>query len=224
MQLPLALLLALLTSVHAFRLQTRPTAGLKSQGVHLKAPLARPSTRLLAAGDSEGSSFLPATKENIESVAGVTGGVVGLIFFGPVVGLGLAAVSLYVSKKDNDGGEALRGVGRAVLDAVNYLTKLNGKFDITGKVVGKVSEVVDSSESEAVVKVKEVFGKVSEVNSQYGLLDKGKEAIGAAAKLSESALEQAEVLNEKYDFIQLAKNAAAQASEKAKELADKAKN
>jgi len=179
-------------------------------------------TRLQAESSSSSSSIEP-TKENVESVAGVTGGVLGLLFFGPVVGLGLAAVSLYVSKKDNDGGEAVRGLSRSVLDAVNYFIKLNKKFDVTGKVGGKLAEVVDSNESEAVVKVKEVLGKVSEVNSQYGLLDKGKEAIAAASKLSGVALEKAEDLNAKYDFVALAKDAAQKAADKAKELAANSK-
>ena len=182
-------------------------------------PLTRPTFQVLRAAEGE---TIPATKENVESVAGVTGGVLGLIVLHNFwLSVGLAAVSLYVSKKDNDGGEAVRGVAKAVLDGVNFVTRLNSKFDVTGKVVGKVTEVVDSNESEAVVKVKEVIGKVSEVNSQYGLLDKGKEAIGAAAKLSGTALEKAEDLNSKYDFVSIAKNAAAAAAEKAKELAAK---
>jgi len=169
------------------------------------------------------SEAIPATKENVESVAGVTGGVLGLVLLHNFwLSLGLAAVSLYVAKKDNDGGEAVRGVARGVLDAVNYITKINEKFDISGKVAGKATELVDSNESEAVVKAKELLGKVDEVNKQYGLLEKGKEAISAAAKLSDQALEKAEDLNSKYDFLSIAKNAAQTAAEKAKDLAEKA--
>ena len=169
------------------------------------------------------SEAIPTTKENVESVAGVTGGVLGLVLLHNFwLSLGLAAVSLYVAKKDNDGGEAVRGVARGVLDAVNYITKINAKFDISGKVAGKATELVDSNESEAVVKAKELLGKVDEVNKQYGLLEKGKEAISAAAKLSDQALEKAEDLNSKYDFVSMAKNAAQTASEKAKDLAEKA--
>ena len=217
MQVSLALLLLAATSVAtSFRLQPVRWAA-ASSSVSRSSPRGRAAvvTRLQA----ESSSGIEPTKENVESVAGVTGGVLGFLFFGPVVGLGLAAVSMYVSKKDNDGGEAVRGVSRSVLDAVNYFSKLNNKFDVTGKVGGKLAEVVDSNESEAVVKVKEVLGKVSEVNSQYGLLDKGKEAIAAASKLSVDVIEKAEEYNAKYDIVGLAKDAAQKAADKAKELA-----
>ena len=220
MQVSLALLLLAATSVAtSFRLQPVRWAA-ASSSVSRSSPRGRAAvvTRLQAESSS-GSSGIEPTKENVESVAGVTGGVLGFLFFGPVVGLGLAAVSMYVSKKDNDGGEAVRGVSRSVLDAVNYFSKLNNKFDVTGKVGGKLAEVVDSNESEAVVKAKEVLSKVSEVNSQYGLLDKGKEAIAAASKMSEVVFEKAEEMNTKYDFVALAKEAAQKAADKAKELA-----
>lgn len=215
MQFIFALLLLLAPSINGLR--PRVTTRVQVNQIHSL-------TRLYAEEPSKGTEMVPIVKENIESVAGITGGILGLILGGPTVALGLAAVSFYVSKKDNEGGEAIRGIGKAVLESFNYVSKINNKFDLTGKVSGAVSEVVDSSDSEVVVKAKEVLSKAKEFDSQYGVVAKSKEAISAASKLSDAAFEKVEDLNAKYDFVEVAKKAAAAAAEKAKELKDKASN
>lgn len=118
--------------------------------------------------------------------------------------------------------QGIRGVSKAMLELTNFATRLNSKFDVTGKVGGAIKEVVDSSESEVVVKVKEVAGKIGAASKEYGLLDKTGTAVATAAKLSDAALEKVEELNAKYDFVAVAKNAAAAAAAKAAELKEKA--
>ena len=46
----------------------------------------------------------------------------------------LAALTNYVVKKENDSGEALRGLGKTVVESYNFLTKINAKYDISDKV------------------------------------------------------------------------------------------
>lgn len=62
----------------------------------------------------------------MQSAAAVTGGILGLVLFGPVGALVLAAITNFVSKKDDEAGEALRGLGKTVVESYNFLTKLNG--------------------------------------------------------------------------------------------------
>jgi len=165
------------------------------------------STRSAPLFDGKSNLPVPMEKGNIESAASVTGGILGFILAGPVAGVVLAAIANYVSKKDNEGGEALRGVGKSVIDAYNYISKLNEKFDISGKVTTSVSEAVDKAaeESEAVGKFKGIVTKVGEINAEFGLVEKGKDAIVAAATLSDAALEKVEELNDKYDFVKITK-------------------
>ena len=78
------------------------------------------------------------------------------IIIGPLGGVLLAAISSYVSKKNDETGEAVRGFGKTSLEVYNYLTKLNGKYEITDKISTTVSKQLDSLdvESDSVDKIK----------------------------------------------------------------------
>lgn len=179
------------------------------------APGSRASAFVLR---EKNNALVPVESETIESAAAVTGGVLGLIFFGPVGALALAAITKFVAKKDNEGGEAVRGVGKTVVELVNYVTKLDNKFDFTGKVSGAVAEAVDSSDSEVVVNVKTAVDKIKDANKEFGLLDKAGTIVKASGDLSDAALGKLDDLNAKYDFVEQAKKAAALAAEKARQL------
>ena len=150
------------------------------------------------------SSFdlVPLDKENIENAASVTTGVFGLLIGGPIGALLFAALGKYLSKKENEGGEAIRGVGKAVVEAYNFVTKLNSKYKLSDKAIESVSKAASSADApEPLSKVtkttNEVVDKLKQFNSEYDLVNKSKQALGVAATLSDSALEKLEELNTK---------------------------
>lgn len=94
--------------------------------------------------------------------ATVAGASAGLVLFGPLVGLILGAAANYAAKSEGEAGEAVRGIGKSVLDVYNYLAKLNTKYSI-GEKVGEAtksaySKIKESDGDGAVVKIEEVSG------------------------------------------------------------------
>jgi hypothetical protein len=153
--------------------------------------------------EKENVELVPLEKSNIENAAAVTGGILGFVLGGPIFGVLLAAVSNYVVKKDNEAGEALKGFGKTVIESYNYLTKLNGKYNLTGTTTEALTKAVDSidSSNESIGTVKKTVGetveKVKEINAEFNLVDKAKQAVAAAATLSDAALAKVEELNAK---------------------------
>lgn len=158
---------------------------------------------LFSEAPKKNTGLVALEKTNIENAAAVTGGIVGFALGGPVIALLLAAVSNYVSKKDSDAGTALRGFGKSVIESYNFLTTLNTKYDLTGSVSSTVGKAVSSAEGESegfekVSKtVNDTLSKIKEINSEFDIIGKGKQAAIAAAALSEAALEKVEELNAK---------------------------
>ena len=97
----------------------------------------------------EGTNLVPVEKTTIEQAAGVTGGILGLILVGPVGALVFAAVTNFVAKKDNEAGEAIRGVGKTIVESFNFLTKLNSKYNLTGQAADAIGGAVSSIETES---------------------------------------------------------------------------
>jgi len=160
-------------------------------------------------------SIVPVDLENMGTAAGIFTGVLGLIIAGPLGGVVLAAIGKYVSKKENDSGEALRGLGKAIIEAYNFVSKLNVKYSLTdqaGSVVTSAVSAVGVSDNEALETVKKTISttteKVNELNKEYDLISKGKQLVSAAVTLSDAALEKVEELNAKYDFVETAKSTA----------------
>jgi hypothetical protein len=148
------------------------------------------------------TDLVPLDKVNVENAAAVTSGFFGLVIGGPLGAALFAAVAKYVSKKDNEGGEALRGVGKTVVEVYNYLTKLNSKYkliDYATETVSKVTSSVETPEgiSSVTKTTAEVVEKIKGINSEYDLISKGKQALEVATTLSDSAFEKLEELNAK---------------------------
>lgn len=107
------------------------------------------------------------------------------------------------SSVDGESGEALRGLGKTVVESYNFLTKLNTKYGITEKVTDSIGKAISGVEveSEALQKVTSTYAtvssKVSELNQEYDLVSKGKEVIAATAALSDAAIEKVIELNDK---------------------------
>ena len=171
------------------------------------SPLSRSAFSALRMSETEApkasTSLIPVDIENIGTAAGITGGILGFVLAGPIAGLILAAIAKYVTKKENESGEALRGVGKTVIESYNFLLKLNGKYDLTSKASETIVKAVSSLpvETDGLEKVKETVSstvsKVQELNKEYDLVSKGKQALVVAATLSDSALEKVEELNAK---------------------------
>lgn len=157
--------------------------------------------------DDKSYEIVPLEKKNIENAAAVTGGILGFVIGGPVLGLFLAATSNYVSKQETDPGEALRGLGKTVIDSYNFIVKVNTKYSVADQVKDKVATVTSSiqTDSETLDTVKKTVNtataKLEEINKEYDLVSKGKEAISTAADFSDSAIEKVIELNKKYDFV-----------------------
>ncbi|RYH23341.1 hypothetical protein EON65_17965 [archaeon] len=138
----------------------------------------------------------PVDRKNIESAAAVTGGVFGLLLLGPLGATVLAALANYVAKKEDDAGEAVRGIGKTALESIKFVAKLNNKFQLTEKVTEKVGQSIDNvaSENKTIGKVREtasnIVWKLDEINKEFGLVNKGKDVVAAAATLSDAAIEK----------------------------------
>ncbi len=119
MQIFAVLCLLYVTSVQGFLASSNAHRQVLGRNIILRRPMSE-----------EGSKFelVPLEKTNIENSVAVTGGILGFVLGGPVIGLILAAVTSYVAKKDNDSGEALRGIGKTVIESYNFINKLNSKF------------------------------------------------------------------------------------------------
>lgn len=167
------------------------------------AVMSRIAPRMMSEEPTDLVPLVPVDRPNVESAAAVTGGILGFVLGGPLFAAILAAVTNYVSKKEGESGEALRGVGKTVVESYNFLTKLNAKYDVTGKVTDSVSKAFASveTESEALQTVKStintVSSKVSELNAEYDLVSKGKEIVAATASLTDAAIDKVVELNNK---------------------------
>lgn len=165
--------------------------------------------------------IVPIDKENMINAATVSSAITGLLFLGPLGALVFAGAAWNVGKKENEAGEALRGVGKAVLEAYNFLTTLNDKYKLTDKAASAIDSAVSSSENETVGQVKqtitEVTSKIGELNKEYDLLSKGKEIAKTAVTVTDAALDKVVELNAQYDFVETSKKLAGSAVEKIKE-------
>lgn len=80
-----------------------------------------------AAGSEEGSESNAVIVSDEGSAGALFAGVVAGIVMGPTVGIALAVTSAVAASKDNDSGEAIRGVGKNVMGAVQFIDKVNKK-------------------------------------------------------------------------------------------------
>jgi len=164
------------------------------------------ASSLIRLKDTPKYEIVPVEKETVESAASVSGAIVGFLLAGPIGSLLGAAMSNWLVKKDNDGGEALRGVGKAVVDAYNYINKMNSKLDVTGKLGTAIGDVVEkaSAESEGAAKFSEIKDKAVAVIEEYDLTTKAVAFAKASVELTTQAVEKADELNSKYDFVNTA--------------------
>ena len=149
------------------------------------------------------TSIVPVDKTNVENAATVTTAFLGLAMGGPVGALFFAALGKYLAKKDNESGVVVRGIGKSVVEVYNFFMSLEEKYHLAEKATTTIDETSTklAKDSEGVATVKksatEAISKIKELNSEFDLVGKGKQALEVAATLSESALEKVEELNAK---------------------------
>jgi hypothetical protein len=186
----------LVTVTNGFRVSPAIRLTVRSNSVQLFSSTEEPPKE-----PSKRTDLVPLEKANIESAAALTGGVLGFAVGGPVIGLILAAISNYVSKKDSDAGTALRGFGTSAIESYNFVRTLNGKYDVSGAVSSQVNKLVISGEgeSEGFKKVTKTWNditlKISEISEEFDILGKSKQIVTAAGDLTDAALEKVEELN-----------------------------
>ena len=119
-----------------------------------------------------------------------------------------------------------RGLGKAVVEAYNFLSKINAKYELSTKASKKIGDAVDNieSESETVESVKSTLAtaavKVSDLNKEYDFVSKAKQVASSASVLSDAAVGKIDEANAKYNFFELAKKYASKAVEKVKDAAN----
>ena len=224
---------AMLQQGSAFRIAPRSGAAVQPRtAVSVRMAANGESTPTSAPSKSKSSSSSSAlvtiNKENVEAGVGLAGAAAGFIVFGnPVFALVLAAAANYGAKQDSEVGEAVRGVGTAIINTVNFAAKLNSQYTITDKVGTAAGNAFsdlkakDTSDAQILSKVEDFVTKatttVGDLDKEYNLKAKAKEAVYAAGDLSTQAIEKASDLNDKYKLTD-------QASDKVKEIVEKAKD
>ena len=95
-------------------------------------------------------------------------------------------------------GEVVRGVGKVSLDVRNFLLKINGKYDLTDKAGAQLKDQLNKlkagSSGETIAKVEDALSKATskfnELDKEYDLVEKGKQALGYAGDLSAKAIDK----------------------------------
>ena len=110
------------------------------------------------------------------------------------------------SRHTSQVGEVVRGVGKVSLDVYNFLLKINGKYDLTDKAGSQLKDQLNKlkagSSGETIAKVEDALGKATskfaELDKEYDLVEKGKQALGYAGDLSAKAIDKGIELNAEY--------------------------
>mmetsp|Transcript_12668 Transcript_12668/g.43755 ORF Transcript_12668/g.43755 Transcript_12668/m.43755 type:complete len:222 (-) Transcript_12668:95-760(-) len=155
---------------------------------------------------AETSALVPINEETIASSASVTTGVVGYVIGGPVFAVLTAIAGNYAVKRDGEVGDVIRGFGKVSLDVFNFLLKLNGKYDLTSKASVAAKSAVDKlkeSDSDGTLGKLETSlaaatAKLSSLDMEFGLVEKGKQVLGYAGDLSVKAIDKSIELNSEY--------------------------
>jgi len=109
-------------------------------------------------------------------------------------------------KRDGEVGDVIRGFGKVSLDVFNFLLKLNGKYDLTSKASVAAKSAVDKlkeSDSDGTLGKLETSlaaatAKLSSLDMEFGLVEKGKQVLGYAGDLSVKAIDKSIELNSEY--------------------------
>ena len=119
------------------------------------------------------------------------------------------------------------------LDVYNFLLRMNGKYDLSDKAAAALKDQLEKlkkgDSASTVAKVEDALNtatsKFDELNKEYDLVEKSKQAIGYAGDLSIKAIDKGLELNKEYKITDQVtsklQEASSQAAEKAAAAAKK---
>lgn len=195
MKVIVAILLAFIATITAFQFTSKTTSLRVSRFVSTRSKMAEADVEVVTAEKTY--EIVPVDKTNSVNAAAVTSAFLGYVLGGPLFAAILAAITNYVAKKEDDiPAEALRGVGKSVVESYNFLNKLNAKYSLTDKLGEAVNKAVSSidSDSETLSKVKETYAstaeKVSDLNNEFDIVGTGKKVVIAAATVSDATIDK----------------------------------
>ncbi|CAM9883024.1 unnamed protein product [Ectocarpus fasciculatus] len=149
----------------------------------------------------------------------------GFFVGGPVLAAVLAVAANYGSKQENEAGVAVRGVSANAIEAFNFLTSLNSKYDVTGKAGAQLDKAVTELKTtgeagdtiEKVEKtVKDLTSQATKLSSEYDLPAKAKQALGVAGELADTAIVKGIELEKEYKVTDKVKDSIKKSIDSAK--------
>ncbi|CAN0213300.1 unnamed protein product, partial [Ectocarpus sp. 8 AP-2014] len=175
--------------------------------------------------ETKGALSVAVNTENTEFSAGVLGGLAGFFVGGPFLAAVLAVAANYGSKQENEAGVAVRGVSANAIEAFNFLTTLNSKYDVTGKAgaqldkavtelksTGEAGDTIDKVEKT----VKDLTSQATKLSSEYDLPAKAKQALGVAGELADTAIVKGIELEKEYKVTDKVKDSIKKSIDSAK--------
>lgn len=157
------------------------------------------------------SEMVVVNNENTQFSAGIVGGIAGFIVGGPFLAAILAVAANYGSKQENEAGDAVRAVGKNAIEAFNFWTNLNAKYDVTGKAATSLDTAVDklkdsSGSTEAIDKakqtIKDISSQAGKLSTEYDIPAKAKQALGVAGELADTAIVKGVELEKEYKLTE----------------------
>lgn len=123
----------------------------------------------------------------------------------------------------------MRGVGKTSLEFINFLVKLNSKYDLTSKASDAASNAVtklkekdtDGTISKAEAFLADAKTKLTSLNTDYDIVGKSKKAVSYASDLSVQAVDKALELNSEYKIVDKVKDTVKSTVEKGVDAAKK---
>jgi len=175
--------------------------------------------------EEKSTEIVPVNKDTIKTSTAVVGGLAGFAFGGPIFAAIFAAGANYVATKENEFGEVANGVGQVSLQLWNFVLKLNGKYDLTGKASDAAgsafSDLKAKDENEVLEKVegalKTVSTSLGDLNSEYALGDKAKDLLKKADSASVAAIDKGIEFSKEKELGSKVKDLAGKAVDKVKE-------
>lgn len=164
-----------------------------------------------APAPEKSSALVKVTEENVLTTAGVLSGIVGLLVGGIPVSLALFAATSFFVRRDDDVAKALRGVAQGSLEALNFGSDLNERYEVTDKVGKQLDTVVSNAkldkDNKATIESVEGFAKtvsdgVAGVDKDIGIKDTVGSLLTSAGDIANQAVEKAADLNSEYKITE----------------------
>jgi len=179
----------------------------------------------------QSEALVPLNRENIEFTSGVVGGAVALVLgASPPLAIVAAVAANYVSKKDDLGeaNEFIQAISAASLKTLNWLSQLDEKYTLLGKLTGTLEGSIDKlkisqgqENAETVGKIEETVSKtaqqISQLATDIDLIEGGKQVLGAVGDVLEASIDKAVDANKEYKLTERAGQAAKKAIERVQE-------